>query len=69
MPTVHIHESRAMTNQALRGLQEIPHAQAESNLLNDLIRVLRIDSIFERLGAGLAEISRWDLNQIFDRRL
>lgn len=58
-----------MTDQALGGLQQIPHAYAQANLVDDLVRVLDVDGIFDCPCAGLVEVFGRDLDQVFNRRL
>ena len=35
--TIDIHETSAMTNQTFRRLEQIPHADAKTDVLNDLV--------------------------------
>lgn len=58
-----------MTNQALGGLQQIPHAYTQPDLVDDLVRVFDVDGIFDCPCAGLVEVVGRDLDQVFNRRL
>lgn len=58
-----------MTDKSFGCLQDIEQAHAQTNLLNNLIRELSVDGIFEGLRAGPAGILWRNLNQILNRGL
>lgn len=55
-----------MADEAFGGPQQIIEADAEANLLNDLIRVLCVDIIFDGGDTLLAEVLWRDLYQVGD---
>lgn len=58
-----------MTDEAVGCLYDIVQAYAQSDILDNPIRILGIDCIFDGLCAGFLEFLWRDLDQIFDGSL
>lgn len=67
--TVDVNKPGPVTNQSFGGLEQIPHADAQPNLVYDFICILDVDRIFDRPCASLVEVFWCNLNQIFNRCL
>lgn len=67
--TIHIDQTGAMADQAIRRLQQVVETNTQANLLNDLVGVLLVDIIFNCHGTELGEVFGRDLDQIGKSRL
>jgi hypothetical protein len=67
--TVDIDKPSPVTNETLGCLEHIPHGYTQPNLVYDLVGILDVDGILDRLCAFLAEVLGRDLYQIFNRCL
>lgn len=45
-----------VTNHALADFEDVPQADTEADIIDDLIRVLGVNLVFERIDGGLGEV-------------
>jgi hypothetical protein len=55
-PTIHVDHAVALTDQALGCLKHVPEADAETDILEDLIRVFVVDVVFNSLRTRLYKV-------------
>ena len=67
--TIDIDKPGPVTDQTLGGFKQIPHANAQANLVDDFIGVFYVDGILDRSRSALVKVLRRYLNQILNRRL
>lgn len=67
--TVDVDIASSMADQTVRGLEQIPDADAEADFLHDLVGVLFMDFVFDLIAESFVELMRGHLNQILKFRL
>ena len=61
---VHVYEPSPMADEAVADLKEVVHADAEPDLLDDLVRVFLVDLVFDFIAAAFVELEGGYLNEV-----
>lgn len=64
--TIHVHQSVSIANQSVRGRSQVVHADAQADLLDDLIGVFCIDVVLDDLRVALLQVRCMDLYEVGD---
>lgn len=67
--TIDVDQASAMADQTLRGPEQVVEADTETDLLDDLVRIFRIDIVLDCHNAALPKVIGRDLDKVRDFRL
>lgn len=67
--TVDMRGTTSVTNHTLADLEDVPQADAEANIVDDLVRVFGVDLVFECVDRALREVLWVDYHEVGERGL
>lgn len=67
--TVDMRGTTSVTNHTLADLEDVPQADAEANIVDDLVCVFGVDLVFECVDRALGEVLWVDYHEVGERGL